>query len=412
MLAGFVAAMLAACGSSAAKPQPAPRTATAGARAAVTASNGLALELLRLIGSGAGANTVFSPYSIQAALSMADVGAGGRTAAQINHVLGTPAASSLAAANATLAARLGGAVKPPANLKRGDAAALHIANGLWVASGLPLKDAFSGALAGDFGARPQQLDFAGNASGARATINSWVAARTANRIKNLMPPPAITTATKLVLANAIYLKAHWMDPFDTRATARATFFLSSGGMVVKPQFMRLPDTNLQYASGRSYQAVDLPYLGSTLSMLLVMPKTLPAFQAHLTLTGLARIERALAPVRVRLQMPKLHLTVHADLVHALSTLGMPIAFTDNADFSGITARVPLKIGAVEHGADLTVDEQGTVATAATGVSFLPTAVAPSAATNLTLNHPFLLFLRDDRSGAILFAGRVSDPTRS
>lgn len=365
-----------ACGSAGARPQPAPHPTDTSARAAVTAGNTLALELLSRIASTPSANTVFSPYSIQAALTIADAGAAGQTAAQISHVLRAPA-DALSASNATLAARLAAATKPPAH--------------------------------------------------ARAAINRWIAAHTANRIKDLLPPTSITPATKLVLANAIYLKAHWANPFEPRDTAPATFFTgagigsgSGGGGAgippasVKAEFMTLPATSLSYARGHGYQAVELAYLDSFLSMLLVLPAPggLTAFQRSLTPAALARIERGLAPTRVRLLMPRLHLTTHADLLAALSALGMPLAFSDHADFSAITAKLPLKIGAIEHGADLTLDEQGTVAAAATGVTFLPTAVAPVAAVNLTLDHPFLLFLRDQQTGAILFAGRITDPSRS
>jgi serpin B len=319
----------------------------------------------------------------------------------------------LAASNATLAAALATATKPPAQAKPGDAAQLHIANGLWVQSGLQLKDPFTQTLNSDFGARPQQVDFQSKPDEARGEINDWVAGQTAGKIKNLMPPSSITVQTKLVLANAIYLKAHWTNRFDPHATAPANFFVKPG-TTVQPDFMSLEPTGLDYAHSASYNAVDLPYLNSTLSMLVVMPApgTLTRFEKQLTPAAVARIERALTPTRVRLRMPKLHLTIHTDLVQPLSTLGMPIAFSDGADFSGITSKVPLKIGAVEHGADIRVDEQGTVAAAATGISIVATAVAPSRATNLTLDHPFLLFLRDERTGAILFAARVADPTQA
>jgi serpin B len=178
--------------------------------------------------------------------------------------------------------------------------------------------------------------------------------------------------------------------------------------------MSLGPTSLDYASSRDYTAVALPYLGSTLSMLVVMPApgTLAPFQKRLTATALNGIVASLAPTRVHLRMPKLHLKTHIDLVSVLSALGMPIAFSTAADFSGITASPPLAIGAVQHAADIAVDEQGTVAAAATGISIVATAVAPSKTTTFVVDHPFLLFLRDDQTGAILFTARVSDPTQS
>ena len=111
-------------------------------------------------------------------------------------------------------------------------------------------------------------------------------------------------------------------------------------------------------------------------------------------------------------MPRFHLHGHAQLNDVLGALGMPLPFTDRANFSRITPQIALKIQDVEHGADLMVDEQGTVAAAATGISFEPTAAPGGPLRRITLDHPFLLFLRDDNSGAILFAGRVADPSRS
>jgi serpin B len=168
---------------------------------------------------------------------------------------------------------------------------------------------------------------------------------------------------------------------------------------------------VRYAKRAGYQAVDLPYLHSTLSMLLVMPTpgTLARFEQDLSSDSLAQLERALSSKRVDLHVPRFHLTSDTGLGPVLSALGMPIAFTDAADFSGITALSRLKISAVEHAADLRVDEEGTVAAAATGIAIQPTAIAPEPATRLTLDHPFLAFLRDDATGAILFVAQVTDP---
>jgi serpin B len=166
--------------------------------------------------------------------------------------------------------------------------------------------------------------------------------------------------------------------------------------------------------GAGYEAVDLPYLYSTLSMLVVMPSrgTLGRFEQGLGVGSLTRVAASLRPRQVALRMPRFHIVEHAELNQVLSALGMPLAFSDQADFSGITAQIPLKIATVQHSADLKVDEYGTVAAAATGVALMPTAVAPSPVTRLTLDHPFLLFLRDDATGAVLFAGRLADPTAS
>jgi serpin B len=377
---------------------------------AVRATNTLALELLpRLGGQG---NVVFSPYSIEAALAMVDQGAAGSTASEIAHVLGGEDASALAGPNLALANALISSVSPPAGTKASDVAHLLIANGLWVQDGLALENPFTTTLGNDFGAAPQSADFHGDAAGARQAINGWIAAHTGQLIKNLMGPAAITPRTALVLANAIYLKAHWASPFEKTMTAPAPFTTAAGGSVRAP-FMTQSPTEFGYGHGKGYVAVDLPYLNSRLSMLAVMPApgTIATFQRSLTAARFGRVVGSLRRQFVDLRMPKLSLKLHTDLSAALARLGMPTAFSDQADFSGITRATSLKIATVQHGALLRIDEAGTVAAAATGISLEPTAVPIGPAARVTLNHPYLLFLRDDGTGAILFAARVADPTQ-
>ena len=280
-------------------------------------------------------------------------------------------------------------------------------------TGFTPKTSFTDAVTRNFAASAEQLDFTKDTEGARGTINKWVADHTARHIQGLMPPGSITGDTKLVLANAVYLKSHWENPFDKGATAPGPFFTGTGAQKTA-QIMGLPATTLSFTISRRYDAVELPYERSTLSMLIVMPPRgrLPAFQRGLTLASLGTVISSLHAARVKVRLPRFHLTIHSDLVPVLASLGMPIAFTSNADFSAITTAVPLAIGTVQHGADLRVDEEGTVAAAATGASVVATAVAPVPAPTVNVNHPFLLFLRDRATGAVLFAGRVSDPTAS
>jgi serpin B len=344
---------------------------------------------------------------------MADAGAAGDTAKQINAVLDARDAAAVDAGNAALGWRLAAAVRAPAGTARGDAARLDIANGLWTQAGLALRAQFSQTLANDFASSLQLLDFRDRPEPSRLGINRWIGEHTGGLINHLMPAGSITSNTALVLANAIYLKAHWSNPFDRGRTSRRSFFTDSGSAPRVP-FMTEGPTELEYASGPQYRAVELPYLDSSLSMLLVMPTagTLEQFERTLTTSSLDHLIGSLTSNMVELRMPRFHLHAHAQLNDVLAALGMPLPFTDRANFSRITPRAALKIQDVEHGADLMVDEQGTVAAAATGISFEPTAAPGGPLRRLTLDHPFLLFLRDDTSGAILFAGRVADPSRS
>ncbi|MGA2925540.1 MAG: serpin family protein [Solirubrobacteraceae bacterium] len=388
----------------------ASRTTRGTAGVAAEATDALALELLPRIGAPS-ANAVFSPYSIQAALSMVGAGAAGETARQIAHVLRTGDLAALAAGDAALAGRLAAATAPPRGAPARGVARLQIANGLFTQAGLGLRTAFVQTLRGAFGAAPQRVDFHSAPETARRAINAWVAGRTGKLITDLMPAGSITTQTALVLANAIYLRAHWADPFVAGQTAPGPFFTSAGTRVTA-QYMTQPPLQLLYGTGPGYQAMALAYLDSTLSMLVLLPRasTFASYQRTLTVPALTRLQRTLSPRLVALQMPRFHLLGAQSLNDLLAALGMPLAFTDAADFSGITGQARLKIAQVEHAADLNVDEAGTVASAATGIAIAPTAIAaPNQALRLKLDHPFLLFLRDDATGTILFAARVVDP---
>jgi len=398
---------LAGCGSAATKPVRSPARPPAGdateISAAAQASQGLAIALLQKLGQ-AGGDVVFSPYSIENALSMVGSGAAGSTATEIDHVLHTTRPAAVAAGLAAINTRLTAASSTH------DAPRVDLANGLWVESRLNLEHPFTQTLASLFGAAPQSVNFAGAPDTARQTINAWVAAHTGHLINNLFPPGTITAQTTAVLANAIYLAAHWANPFTRSQTAAGPFY-SAAGPTVQVPFMTQTPTEFSYARRGTYQAIDLPYLHSTLSMLLVMPTPgrLASFEQGLTAGSLAQLERGLRPGRVDLDVPRFHLTFDTELNGVLSELGMPVAFSNAADFSGIVTHPRLKISAVEHAADLRVDEAGTVAAAATGIAIEPTAIAPEPATRLIFDHPFLAFLRDDATGAILFVAQVTDP---
>ncbi len=346
---------LAACGAATRPTGSTPtrsRSDSGGERAAVRSTNRLALALLEQGSFGVG-NAVFSPYSIANALAMVDQGAGGETAAQIDRLLGASAAT-LASSHHALGARL-----------TADAAQLKRADAVWVQSGLSLEHQFTQTLSQDFGTAPRMTDFARQPAAAAGAINAWAAAHTGNEIRNLMAPGAIDQFTRLVLADAVYLKARWRYPFDHSMTRPRSFF-TSPGQTVTAEFMSRQPAELRYGANRSYRAVELPYRDSTLSMLLIMPAsgTLSRFERNLYL---AAIEASLRPQPIALSMPRFDLHAHAELNAVLTSLGMPLAFSSRADFSGITNKLRLQIQAVEHGADLRVDEAGTVAAAATGI---------------------------------------------
>jgi len=396
--AALVLAIAAASGSSAA-------TASPSAAAAANAENGFALALLpRLAGQG---NVVYSPYSIDAALTMAAAGARGATAAQLDHVLGASgrdaAVADAGALRRAIAAAVGSGPGAPT---------LDVANALWTQSGLPLGAPFVATLTDDFGAPPQPTDFSAAPQASLATINGWVSRHTAGIIPAVLPPGAITPATRFVLANAIYLKALWATEFDPSATHPGPFTTASGRQVTVP-FMSATAVSYPYAAGHGWVAVDLPYRASSLSLLAILPvgQTLASLERTLTAPSLAALTGTLTPRSVDLRIPKLALRTQTSLNATLEDLGVRAAFSPSADFRGITTAVALQIALVEHAAYLKLDEQGTVAAGAT-VIVGPTAVARPVSPPITvdLDRPFLALLRDDRSGAVLFVAAVADPS--
>jgi serpin B len=395
------------CGALASTATLGAPTAAAQPAAAGSAETTFALALLNALGGNG--NVVYSPYSVDVALTMADAGAIGQTASQVAHVLGAPSTADAVADAAALRSALARAVGSGSS-----APTLDVANALWTQSGLALQQPFVSTLTSDFGAPPQSTDFASDPTAALNAINAWISQHTDALIPGLLGPGSITPQTALVLANAIYLKAHWQTQFVASLTAPAAFTTPSGNVVQVP-FMNQHAVNYPYSGGSGYQAVELPYSSSSLSLLAILPRhaTLAHFEHGLSAHVLAGIVRRLAAQSVDLSMPKLDLSSQEDLNGPLQKLGMTDAFGPAADFRGVTTQRSLYISLVEHAAVLKIDEQGTVAAGATAVISPTTAVpVPRNPVSVILNRPYLLLLRDDASGNILFVARVDNPAES
>jgi serpin B len=368
------------------------------------ATGAFGLDLIRAHGSG---NVVLSPDSIAAALAMTGTGAAGRTATQIARTLHLKGPGEFAAVGdlqgAIRAAQATAAAGDP------DPPTLDIANGLFLQQGLPFAPAFLAGAHEHFGVTPESVDFAGNPAAALEAINGWVSERTQGLIPRILEslPPEMA----LALTNAVYLDADWRHPFEKRQTKPGPFHEANG--TARVDFMHQTES-LRYGAGPGYRAVAIPYRSSTLSLMIVLPvgQRVGSLQRHLDGRSLARVARGLAATPVALSLPRFHLDTEAELKPALARLGMPIAFGEAANFSRISRDAALRIAFVKHEADFTVDEKGTVAAAATvvGVTIKSKgAVRPRDAVRFDADRPFLFFLRDDRTGAVIFAGRLTDP---
>ncbi len=255
----------------------------------------------------------------------------------------------------------------------------------------------------------QVVDYVEAREEARRAINEWVADRTRERVPELVPAGVLNELTRLVLTNAIYLKAPWQHPFADGATEAAPFDRLDGSAVTA-QLMSV-SARLRYANGPGYEAVELPYVGGGLAMIVLVPErgAFGSVEAGLDAALLGEVIDGLGEAQVRLRLPRFEFRTQAALKPALSELGMPIAFSEQADFSAMSpSGADLLIQEVLHEAFISVDEEGTEAAAATAVIAGVTS-APQLSVELTVDRPFLFFIRDRESGATLFMGRVLDP---
>ena len=371
------------------------------ARATIDA---LSADLYRAMARGRG-NMVLSPYSVGIALAMARAGAVGETANQIDAVLHATPEQDLSAGFNAIDQKLAERPGKYGMFGKTLEVELAIANRLWGQKDLDFERAFLDELARDYGAGVQVVDYKTAAEGARSAINDWVAARTRDHIKDLIPQGVIDAQTRLVLTNAIYLKAAWRKRFKD---AVAGTFHRADGSNVRVKMMRLSET-LGYEAGDGYQAVRLPYAGG-LSMILLVPRVgkLDSLERRLDGPTLRRAVNGLSDTLVKLTMPRFSFHSKARLKDVLGELGMPIAFTSRADFSGMTSEEPLQIADVIHEAFIAADEKGTEAAAAAAQVYM-LSVVRLREVELIIDRPFLFLIQDDETGAILFMGRVSDP---
>jgi len=295
--------------------------------------------------------------------------------------------------------------------RQNDQVRLAAANKLWSVDGLPLLTPFVDTMSRSYGAPVAAADFGSDA--ARVAINDWVAGETNERITELFPPRTIDPNTKLVLVNAVHLDAQWFFPVNPELTDDEPFTTMDGTQVTVPMMHfneYLPTAVAGGAAspcavGSCWRAVEIPYAGDELSMVVIVPDDLATFEASLDAATLKGVFGALEDGGIHLSLPRFSFGSHASLVDPLRDLGMASAFGGGADFSAMTDGGGLSIGAVEHGAFIEVDEEGTEAAAATG-----TAMQDSHGPTIPVTRPFVFAIRDRQTDAVLFLGRVGDPT--
>ncbi len=362
-----------------------------------------AFDLYRAqVGADDTSNFFFSPYSISVALAMEYAGAAGNTASQIASAMHfTLPPDRLHTAFDSLDLALA---------SRHDIR-LAIANSIWGQQTETYAPHFLDTLAIDYGSEVRGVDFIAHATQATNAINGWVADQTNGKIQNLFTQGALDSSTRVVLVNAIYFDANWQTQFQASKTAPAPFTKLDGSTVSAPM-MNGSGLSLPAAQTPMYTAVDIPYAGGQTSMLVVMPTGGQFAQVEASLGGefLQSVVTSLEPAAdVTLALPKFTVPGKSfSLTSALQTLGMVDAFDPSkADLSAMVTSEPLCVSDVVHQAYVRVSESGTEAAAATGVSNVRTETLPPA---VVVNQPFFFFIRDIPTGAVLFVGRVLDPT--
>jgi len=354
--------------------------------------------------AGGDANLILSPFNIATALSMANAGARGQTAREIQAVLHLHYDPSYDSELGSLLTELNKTGNTGGN-------ELHTANGFWVQKGFAIQPAFENTLANNYHAPLMLLDFLTNPEAARSQINRWTEERTKEKIKNLFPAGSIDAHTRLVLTSAIYFFGKWQDPFVASRTQSAPFTLP-GGTTAQANFMN-QTSHFGYTETPSAQILEMRYAGTGIAFDVLLPKKvtgLADLEKSLTAENLTGWLGSLSARNVQVSLPKFRAESEFSLRKALSTMGMPTSFTDQADFSGIDPKRTLAISEVVHKAFVDVSEQGTEAAAATGITMRATSMRmPEQAVIFRADHPFVFLIRDTRTGTVLFIGRLMNP---
>ena len=388
-----------------------------GTQEVVNANNQFAFDLYRELDKSQNGNIFYSPYSISTALAMTYEGAKGQTADEMKSVFHFPESNILRPNFAAIYNDIN---------EGGKAYELRTGNALWVQQDYPFLEDYTSGVEKYYGGKAANLDFIGETEKSRQTINSFIEEQTNNKIKNLIPSDMLNSMTRLVLTNAIYFKGTWEWEFDESDTRDQDFKVTSTNIVKIPMMYMDPDkARFNYADLEKLQILELPYKGEKISMLILLPKqgedydyeTGERIVSDYSIKDIELSSEKLNEYKTQMKeakldsisLPKFEFGTNYFMEDTLSNLGMPTAFSESADFSGMTGQRDLFISFVIHQAYVKVDEKGTEAAAATAVGMETTSVRPR--TIFRADHPFIFIIQEKETGNILFMGRVTNPTK-
>lgn len=374
------------------------------AASVVKGNTAFAFDLYAKLKSKEG-NLFLSPYSISTALAMTWAGARGQTEQQMARTL------HFSQPQEPFHKAYGHLIKQfNTQGQKGDYQ-LSVANALWLQKEYQFLPEFLGVASTHYDASLQQVDYVNETEKTRLTINDWTAKRTQDKIKDLIPKGVLDALTRLVLTNAIYFKGDWALQFDVNQTREAPFSVSADKRVNVPLMHQ--KEKFKYAQTETHQMLELPYKGEALSMLVLLPNKidgLPTLEKELTADRLTQWQQQMRKQEVLVYLPKFKIASQFGLKATLSAMGMPDAFGDTADFSGMNGLKNLYISDVIHKAFVEVNEEGTEAAAATAV-IVGLRSMPAPPPVFRADRPFVFLIKDNATGSILFMGRVADPTQ-
>lgn len=366
----------------------------------VAGNNQFALELYPEFNEE-GKNAFFSPWSISSALGMTYEGARGKTAEEMRDVLHFP--------ENDIARRSSFASLYNKINEKEKAYELSTANALWAEKNYPFLEEYTGTVENYYAGKVTNLDFITDAENSRQTINSWVEKQTKDKIKNLLPQGSIDHLTRLVLTNAVYFKGTWVMQFDKGLTKDEDFKVNAEETVKVPMMYIGKEETFNYAETDELQAIELPYKGEKISMLILLPKEnkMEELENLLNVEKLNELRDSLREQEVVVSIPKFKFETEYSMADTLNQMGMPNAFNPaEADFSGMDGTKNLFISAVIHKAYVDVNEEGTEAAAATAIIMT---MGAARSERFNADHPFIFIIQQKETGTILFMGKVVNP---
>lgn len=364
-------------------------------------ANNFALEAYKQFAKSDNKNMFFSPISINMAIGITYAGAKGETEKQIASVFNFPE-------NTTKFHKSMGTLQENILEKTSEGVEISLTNQLWADQNYKFRCQYLRKAKKCYKAPVKRLDFYSNLDESRISINNWVEKQTHERIKDLLPEGSISKQTKMVITNTIYFKGQWDKQFITEHTQDENFTTISGEQVKTPTMNA--NTSLRMYQGNSLKLVELPYAGKQFSMLVLLPNEgtpLASIEKELSIKELNHYISSMTESDVRISLPKFKFDASYKLKQTLSEMGMPLAFSNAADFTAMSRKKDLKIDEVFHKAFVEVSEEGTEAAAATAVVIVrKTAIMNN---EFRANRPFIFFIRENESGNILFLGRITNP---